>query len=92
MLPHSYIIFTADESPLNTGYTDNILFRIRVFLYTQPDIRSLYTEPNSKPWIELVSPTFNSNDFRQKIFLDAKLPGLPGVDPVAIPGLDPIPK
>jgi hypothetical protein len=86
-LPQSYIVFTADEAPLNEP---DIKFRIRVYLYTEPDIRSLYTEPNRKPWIDFVSPTFNSNDFRQKREDAIKLPRLPGVEP--IPGIAPTPK
>ena len=89
-LPHSYIVFTADEAPLNDP---NITFRIRVYLYTESDIHSLYTEPNRKPWIDFVSPTFNSNDFRQKRDGAIQFPRLPGVEPVMVPGsLEPNPK
>lgn len=80
-LPQSSIIFTA-EAPLNE---DDVTFRVRVYLYTEPDIFNLYTQPNRKPYIELVSPQFSTKDFHKKRGEGLKLPRLPGVEPVIIP-------
>jgi hypothetical protein len=81
-LPNSYIVFTAHEAPVTDP---DITFRLRVYLYTEPDIFSLYTEPNRKPWVDFVSPAFNSNDFREKREGDIQLPRLPGIEPLKVP-------
>jgi hypothetical protein len=103
-LPQSSIVFTAD-APLNEN---DVTFRVRVYLYTEPDVFNLYTEPKRKPWIELLSPQFSTKDFHKKSGERFNLPRLPGVDPVMVPpviipetkpggapkssGLEPIPK
>jgi len=71
ILPHSYIVFRACELPLNAP---DIIFRLRVFLSTEP---SLDSKPTDKPWMQLVSPPFNSTDFRRPNDADVQLPASP---------------
>lgn len=82
-LPHSDLVFTVNEAPLDER---DLAFRIRVYLYTIADITSLYVDPPKQEWIECVSPVFRSNDFRQKREQDIVLPRVPGGQPVIVPG------
>lgn len=81
-LPDSSIVFTADEAPL---MEDDVTFRLRVYLYTEPDIWNLYTDPKHKPYVEVLSPSFSTKDFHKKRSEASKLPRLPGIEPTAAP-------
>lgn len=99
-LPQSNIVFTASEAPLNE---DDLKFRVRVYIYTEQNLFNLYTEPNRKPYVELLSPEFSAKDFHKKRTDSFQLPRLPGTkfdkpaeDPFGAapknPGLKQIPK
>jgi len=86
---NSYLVCDISDLPL---MEDDCTFRVRVYLYTEPDIWNVYTEPKKKPYIELVSQSFSTKDFRTaKANEGAKGTETRNLAP-RIPGLEPIPE
>ncbi|MDZ4404580.1 hypothetical protein [Prosthecobacter sp.] len=62
-LADSYIIFDVWDAPV---HEEDVTFRVRVYLYTESNIWNVYTDPAKKPYIEILSQEFSSNDFQWK--------------------------
>ena len=85
-LPDSSIVFTAYDAPL---IEKDVTFRLRVYLYIEPDIRKLYTDPKHESFVELVSPPFSTNDFHKKLEEGSVLPPPPSGETESTPSPTP---
>lgn len=84
--PQSHLVFTVFDAPLDE---DGITFRVRAYLYTTSEPTNIYKDTTSKPYIDVVSEPFHSNDFHA--IPDAKTapavpgsPRVPTVDPFSV--------
>jgi len=73
-LPSSYLLFSAVPPSTSYPYNDNVIFRVRAFLYTDPAFTNPYLDLTKKPFIEVVSRPISTKT----------APSIPGLDPVPI--------
>jgi hypothetical protein len=78
-LPNSYILFDISLPFLSDD--EEITFRVRAFLSTEPDLTSP-SDPTMKRYLEIVSQPFTTRDFKNL---------KPSAEQLKIPGLDPTP-
>jgi len=80
-LPSSYLLFSAVPPSTSYPYNDNVIFRVRAFLYTDPAFTNPYLDLTKKPFIEVVSRPISTKEFAP---LKPTAPSIPGLDPVPI--------
>jgi len=80
-LPGSYLLFDVYPPSTSYPYEDNLKFRVRAFLYTNPAFTNPFLDLRQRPFIEVIS---------RPIFTQETAP-LKTPAPPSIPGLVPVP-